>query len=259
MSKLMRPNGQSAGVVRIPDAPAPVKQKNEPSQGQSAQSRQQAAQDAELRQMYAGVLQRANEEGERLAQKMMLHARKERGELLAQAQREAEALKAAARAEGYAAGVDEKAAKIEQTLAAVAESVRQLQADQELFFTQLAANVQEFALDIASHLMSRTLEKDELALKDLADAALEGVKDTAWVTLEVSEKLPGLVALLEKEYAKSRPGRARIEVRARDLPPDAVILNTPDGIVDATLSRQLENLREGFERTRLQADKDGKS
>ncbi|MDO5601272.1 MAG: FliH/SctL family protein [Oscillospiraceae bacterium] len=256
MSKLMRPARQSAGVVQIPDAPVMAKRKDAAAPSPQ-EAQRQAVQEAELQQIYANVIQRAKEDGERFAQTIVAHARKDREQMLAEAQREGQTLKEAARAEGYAAGTEEKAKEIEETLRRVESSIRQMQKDQEQFFEALSSSVQEFALDIAGHLMARTLEKDEQVLKDLADAALEDVKDTAWVTLEVSEQLPGLVALLEKEYAKSRPGRARIEVRARELPADAVILNTPDGVIDATLSRQLENLREGFGRLKLQADPRG--
>lgn len=255
MSNIMRQTGRSTGVVQIPDAPPIVSSDPQEQAAYEQKLREKEAhQNDALQAAYGNVLEKAKEEGDRIAQKMMIHARKERGEILAQAQQEAEDIRKKAYQEGYQAGADAKAADIEKALANLDESVREVKQAQEEFHASMAASVQDFALEVASHLLSYTIEKDPFVLKELVDAALEEVKDTAWVTLEISDQLPELVEALEKEYAKTRPGRARIEVRARELPKDAVLLNTPDGVIDATLSRQLANLRDGFDRQRLQTE-----
>ncbi len=79
----------------------------------------------------------------------------------------------------------------------------------------------------------------------LVREAVSTVKNADWISVEVSDQLPGLVEKLKQEFAAWKS----IQVSGIGLPVDGCFVNTPDGVVEASASVQLENLKILFEKS----------
>lgn len=79
----------------------------------------------------------------------------------------------------------------------------------------------------------------------LVKAAISTVKKSKWITVEISEQMAGLIQKLEQELRSV--GDDKVDVRPIDAPVGVCHVDTPDGVIDASLETQLENLRLYFE------------
>lgn len=262
MSKVIRPVSDTAAdnIIQIPDASLPpVSLPNTSQPGLVSQDF--ADEDGEeycrkIMQNAQDILDKAQQDAEKFSQRMLIHARKERGEILTAAQSEAENIKKQAYTEGYNAGASRKAADIDEALQSLNQAVVQLTEAQERYFAKYSAALKFLACEIAGKIICRRIEDDDSAVADMVLQAVESVKDVEWVTVEISEKLTKACPMLEREFQKVRPGRPRVEVKKADCDKLTVILRTPDGVLDASVPVQLDNLNEYFRRIDSQPQKD---
>lgn len=258
LSKVIRPvsGADPDNVIQIPDMPQPPLEEILPQPGEQAdvESAEQYAQ--RIMQNAQDILDKAQSDADKISQRMLIHARKERGEILTAAQSEAEELKKQAYTEGYNAGAAQKAADIDTAIQSLTAAIEQLTKAQEEYFTEYSSSLKYLASEIAGKVIQKTVDRDDSVIAEMVKAAVEDIKDTEWVTAEISDKLTNAAPLLEREFQKVRPGRARVEVKRVDSDKLTVILRTPDGVIDASVPVQLENLNEYFRRIDSQPQKD---
>ena len=72
--------------------------------------------------------------------------------------------------------------------------------------------------------------------------AVRYARDAKWVKTEVSAELAGYVDSLEQELHLS--GQNIDFIFSEGISKDTCILNTSDGLIDASVTEQLKNLRE---------------
>lgn len=243
--------GQSEEAVLIPDIELPPQ--FDPTGAPEARGVQRD-------EVSEGLLRRARQQADDLSAQIMARTNAECAKIREQALAEAEQIKEDARKEGVAIreqakqaghqdGIVEKAEEIAGCMGEVLTCLDQLLEEHQRYEERYEKEIASFAIDIAEKVLLDEINRDSLCLRNLARQAVRGIRNVDWISVEVSSALPDLVAKLETELAKvgrREEGEPRVEVTGADLPPGGCIIQTPEGIVDASLATQLRNLREMF-------------
>jgi flagellar assembly protein FliH len=170
-------------------------------------------------------------------------------DVLAAAWAEAEQVRVAAHAEGFAAGRAEALAQFSTdaapALAALSGAASALQARGDASVEALAEQAAELALAVAQHVLAGALEVDAGRVVDVCRSALRRLSDRAKVTVRVN---PADLELLNAEVAALSAqlgGIERFEIQAdRRIDRGGVVVVTDRGEIDATLTTQLARARE---------------
>ena len=161
-------------------------------------------------------------------------------------QTEAGKIREEARQAGYQAAYKEKQKEIQGRLAELDQLMDRLQKDQKDFLRQYQEGLSTLALDIAQKLLDESIAQHQELMRPLVQKAVSSAKNTEWISVQVSDRLPGLAEELKKDLA-GRPGLPPVDVIPGDGPVGTCVVHTPEGIVDASVSTQLENLKTLFE------------
>lgn len=183
----------------------------------------------------------AREQAEETAQRVLQGAGAERARIIEQAQADAGRLREEARQQAYQDTLRQKTGEITARLAELDRLMEQLRRDQDSFLRQYQEGLFGLSLEIAQKVLDEAVMADGSMMRPLVQKAVSAVKNAEWISVQVSSRLPGLVEELKKELA-GRPDLPRIDVEAAELPPDGCIVQTPEGIIDASISTQLSNL-----------------
>ena len=231
-------------VVKIPDAPA-ISQTNavaEEAQAEDPQD-QTSSYVSPLNVLSDNTVERANE----ISQKILQRARTERESILEQAQADAQRIREEAGREAYCKVLEDKQNEIDSCLSELERLMNELQEQQRSFLKQYEEGLHILALDITKKVLGTSIREHEELMLPLIKNAIASVKNADWISIQISERLPQLVEQLKKELAH-RQDLGRVEVAASDLPEDSCIISVSEGVVDASVSVQLENLRAQFEK-----------
>lgn len=167
-------------------------------------------------------------------------------EELQAARREADHIRAAARAEGYASGIAAAHAElrplIERLTALFGEADQQLAAREEA----IARRAVELAMQTASIAVNRQLEIDPTVVVDAASAALARVRQAGQLRLHVH---PESIVHIEQALAELEGIAGSLAViEDRTVEVGGVRLVCQDGEYDAEPSEQLARLQEAVAR-----------
>lgn len=190
--------------------------------------------------------EQSRQKAEELAQRILQSARTERERMLEQTQTEAARLKEEARQAAYQAAYAEKEGELRRKFTELDRLMEQLQRDQQDFLRQYQEGLSGLALEIAQKLIDESIAAHQELMKPLVQKAVSAVKNAEWISVQVSDRLPGLAEELKKELA-GRSGLPPVDVIAGDGSAGSCVVHTPEGILDASVSTQLENLRSLFE------------
>lgn len=237
MSRIFRQYKRSDDVVMIPDLPPPIPQLEEEEGGEVPSQRVQA--------MAAQILEEAQKQAELSKEQTLAQAGSEREALLQAAEKEAEQIRAQARREGAEQGEREKKQEIEESLQQLSALLQQLREEHSAFLRESEEGLKLLAVDVAQKLIEKKIEEDDAVLIGLVKKAVSSIRETDWISVEVSANLPQLVEKLEKELGREVNGM-RLEFAPRDLPDGGCWIQTPDGAVDASVATQAENLKAIF-------------
>lgn len=191
------------------------------------------------------ILKKAREEAAMITNKASIQAQLDHDHMLEKTAAEMEIIKQQAYDEAYQKGLAEGARDQAQTLhdcmEQLIQGISKLEGEQAGFMAEYEYNLKWLAWEIASKVLGRKLEEDETELVSLVKMAVASVKNAEWITVEVSEKATALLDTLTKEFRKL--GDDRVDIRGISAPEGTCIIDTPDGLIDASIYRQLENLR----------------
>lgn len=160
-------------------------------------------------------------------------------------QERVEQLRGELRREVYGEVLAEKSAEVSQHLQKVDDALLQMQQEQTQFMEQFRDRLAALSLDIAEKLVLRKIEEDDRFLSELVTKTVSSLKNSEWITVEVSDQLVDLVAYLRTEFKK--PEYGNVEVAARYYPDDTCVLETDGGVIDASISTQVANLKKEFD------------
>lgn len=254
--KVIKPGNAvcSDDVVLIADMPAPPKPVAPPNQDNPEALTPELAQEAieeetvHTAEQEAELLsvRRARENAEEISQKILRHARQERDEILEKARADAAFLKEQAAKEGRETAYEQMKASIDDCLQQVSSLLDDLQLRQRQFIQKYSDGLSMLAVDIAEKVLNMRIARDDSEMIELVHQAVSSVKNADWISVEVSDKMQGLIERLETEFAQQAAGGPRVDVMAVDAPVGTCVLHTPEEVIDASVPVQIENVRELF-------------
>jgi flagellar biosynthesis/type III secretory pathway protein FliH len=149
------------------------------------------------------------------------------------------------REEAYRDELIRQQGSIRKVIEDVDRGMKALKESHEAYIHEFTEELKFMALDIAERILRKEIDSHEHALETMALELVAEVKDAPWINVEVSEEVEGLADYLKTQLSKAEQGKT-IYVNAKDAPPDSLRIVTEEGVVDATLSTQLKQLREAF-------------
>lgn len=230
---------------------------SEPSQSVSREREEERkAREAELeddRRQAKEFLENAKQEAQMILKEASARAEMEREKMLAATTEECETIRQKAFAEanetGYKQGLRDGILQQQETVSAAVsslqESISRIEGEQAGFFAEHEQNLKWLALEISGKILNARIAEDDTQMIGLVKAAISTVKKSKWITVEISEQMAGLIQKLEQELRSV--GDDKVDVRPIDAPVGVCHVDTPDGVIDASLETQLENLRLYFE------------
>ncbi len=164
--------------------------------------------------------------------------------LISRAQEEADTIKETAAKEGYRAGIEQAEVDISALRAKIADFVS---AKKEVF-EYIAPDILEISVDIARKIIKKEVEQDpQIILDSIVEVMRTISKEESRITVKVNPLQADLVKTELPEYISSMGVDAKITVLADDtIEEGGCILNTNNGIVDASLDTQLDIIREAL-------------
>lgn len=241
MLKVIRPGKlvSSGQVVQIPDISPPV-------QCQAVEEEIQSEPSPSVEQSRQILEENSLKQAEEISRKILQSAREERQKILDNAQAEAQRLREQACEEGRSSAREAKRQDIEACLSQLNALMDELQQEQQAFLRQYEDGLSSLALDIAEKIIGNSIREHPNEMLELVQKAVSSVKNVDWISVNVSEKMPALVEQLKKELP-SWTDAQHTDVVASDLPVDSCVIHTPNGVVDASVSTQIGNLKSLFQ------------
>jgi flagellar assembly protein FliH len=165
------------------------------------------------------------------------------------ARAEADAIRAAAQAEGFAAGLADARAHVVPAVAALGEALAGLEALREELIAETEEAAVNLALRVAEQVLAGALDVEPERVVDAVRGALRRLVERERVTILVHpddlELIRGAVPELQSELG----GMARCEVQGeRRVARGGAVVRTPDGEVDATVETKVARAREAVAR-----------
>ena len=157
---------------------------------------------------------------------------------------EAERLKQQAEEHGYEDGINRAEADISDGLKKIGRSVEQAGRQLEEYSEEIKARITEMALIIAEKILQREVGAGAEGLADLVEQAVMSERDKNEITVHLSDDSIALVEELERrlETLTDRKG-GYVRITPDQQQPGYVQNETEEGIVDASVFVQLENLK----------------
>lgn len=164
--------------------------------------------------------------------------------LVSRAQAEAKTIKDTAAQEGYKSGIERAEADIEQLKASIVEF---LKAKQEVF-EYIAPDILEISIDIAKKIVKKEIEQNPQIVLDTIMDVLKGIsKEESSIRIKVNPSQLDLVKENIPEIVSDIGLDARTKVVSDDtIELGSCIVQTSNGVVDATIDTQLEIIKEAF-------------
>lgn len=164
--------------------------------------------------------------------------------LISRAQEEAETIKETAAKEGYKAGLEQA----ENDIVVLRTKLADFISAKKEVFEYIAPDILEISVDIARKIIKKEVEQDpQIILDSILDVMKNLSKEESRITVRLNPLQVDLVKTELPEYISSIGIEAKINVIADDsIAEGGCILNTNNGIVDASLDTQLEIIKEAL-------------
>lgn len=227
---------RSDDVVLIPDSSPPVPE--------AVWDSEAPEQETDFLPEPGEVPLREEDAGE-TAERILRSAGAEREKILEQARREADEIRQLAQQAGYEDAYREIQGELTLCMSQIQELLDEMQDRQQQYFWIYKRELKYLAVDIAEKILHRTIEEQDDAMEDLIRHTVLSIKNVDWVTADVSDQLVALVQRMNQEFATG-DSRVAAELAAKSVPRDSLVVRTPEGVVDASVPVQLQNLRELF-------------
>jgi len=164
--------------------------------------------------------------------------------LVSRAQQEAGTIKDSAAKEGYKAGLELASRDIQSMKDAVVEF---LNAKNEIF-EYIAPDILEISIDIAKKIVKKEIEQDpSIILETILDVLKNLSRDESKVSIKANPAQVSLIKENISEMVSSLGLETKINVFGDDtIEIGGCILQTNNGLVDATVSTQIDIIKEAF-------------
>lgn len=193
------------------------------------------------------VVETPQEQAEREAFELLEQAKHDAQQIIENATAQATDIKKTAELSGYDNAFSSQLDAISATLTNATSTLLKIQRAQDLFIDEYQNEIGRFAIEVARAILKHEIEVDPLALCDMAEQAVAEVKEAKWAVLNLSRELVPLVELLQSELPEKCPSIGKLDVVGRPIDKGSCIVDTPNGLIDASIEEQLRNLALRFE------------
>lgn len=192
------------------------------------------------------VIQSAQLEADQIVAGAYADAQQKAQRLLAEAQDEARRIKEQAMSDGFARGKQQATEQLQKGLNDIAALLDRIDDRQRQIINETEEGIRLLVVDIIRKIMGKALREDDKALVGIVERALANYKNMDWVKLTVSETDAQTSCITDKALlAKLLDLSGSIEVEViTDATTGLCIVETPDGIADASVETQLCNLKQ---------------
>ena len=208
-------------------------------------SRSTAKDIAMLHELRDQIIAQATLESTRLIQEGHARAQAEYQSAISRAKQEIENARQAAIEQGKKEAYEKHASKITDCIARLEEGIARIEGAQAGFINGYENDLKWMALEIAQKILMDTISADEARLVPLVMAAVNSAKNAPWISVEISENMTCLLAQLQQEL-QSLPFAGKVSLKLVSASDDTCLIETPDRCFDASLTRQIENLKGYF-------------
>jgi flagellar assembly protein FliH len=164
---------------------------------------------------------------------------------IATAAAELEALRAAARAEGFEAGRAEALAFVTPAVSALGDAAAALDAERVAIAERMEEEAVQLALALAERILTVAVDVNPDVVVEAVRGALRGISDRTHITVLVNPEDLELVRSAAEGLRTSLGGIEHIEIQAeRRVGRGGAVVRHPEGEVDASIQTKLERARE---------------
>lgn len=190
------------------------------------------------------ILEHARKQAEQSAARILEEAYAQRDNIVNTARGEAGRIHDQARAEGYNQGLDQALGDISRDIGGIRGSVDRMEQGLEEFKRQMNERIAGLAFMMAEKILRKKVEYDESELADMVADAVLSERDKENITVHIPEDAVGLVEALEQRLEPLRDKMGGVlRIKTENRPRGFVQIETEEGIVDASLDVQLDNLK----------------
>lgn len=164
--------------------------------------------------------------------------------LISRAQEEAQIIRENAAKEGYKDGLE----KVQQDISSVKSAMAEFLRAKEEVFEYIAPDILEISVDIARKIVKKEIEQNpEIVLETIMDVLKTLPKEESKISIKVNPQQLQLVKGSVPEMIDSMGLEVRtIVIADGTIELGSCIVQTSNGIVDATIDTQLEIIKEVF-------------
>lgn len=199
----------------------------------------------ELKSLYDDIVSKSIAEASRILEEAHAKAQADYQQLMEKGKDDIKQAKDEGYIQGITEGTRSQVSNIKACIQQLEHTVARIEGRQEEFFASCEQDLKWLALEIAQKVLNDKITEDELALAPLVAAAVAKQKNTPWLTVEISEDSPQLISTLKAELEKGDDGTS-ITINSVSAPAGTCRMQTAEGFIDASVYRQLDNLREYF-------------
>ncbi len=204
--------------------------------------------ESQAQTVYEATIRKAQQEAAEILSKAQAQAKQEADQILELALEEAQRMTKRLTEDARREAAQELSQEIRQTINRASASIEDIGRQYSQFAQQYEQELKWLALEIASKILHKRIGEDDTQLLELVKAAADSVKQSPWLSIQISQEAHGLAAALKQHLAMAEGRRAgqQVDIVPAALPPGSCIIDSPEGIIDASVETQLENLREAF-------------
>lgn len=191
------------------------------------------------------ILEDARRNADKAAAKVLEEAYATRDKLVNNAYEEAERIKTCAKEEGYQKGLEQACQEVRTELDSFRESVEEIKSQLLQYEQETEGKITHLALAIAEKILTKRMEEDNSVIADMVQKAVLSERDKSEIVIHITDKSTKLIDQLEQRLEPLRDKvSGTIKMKTEDEPPGYARIETEEGILDASVYTQLENLKE---------------
>ena len=167
----------------------------------------------------------------------------ERKNVLERAYKDATDVRMKAQQEGLNKGAAKRVSEIDALMCRIEDTLNGMEAEIESWLEKYEKSLTMLTADIASKVLNQKIEQDDMVIVDLIRQAIEEFRNSEWISVTLSSNMKESITEIE-QMLKQDVVNGRLDVFTKDAPEGTCIIETPNGIVDASVGVQIENLKD---------------
>lgn len=199
----------------------------------------------QFREMGRMIIEQATAEASRIIEDGHLRAQTEYSLVMERAHIQAADDRETARRQGHAEALRIHSENITNCIKNIEDAICRIESAQAAFITGYENDLKWMAVEIAEKILSDTIDADQTRLLPLVMTAVHSAKTAQWLSVEISDQMLDLLSGIQAELKQAELDDT-VAVKLSPAAPDSCIIETPDRFIDASVTRQIENLKDYF-------------